>query len=64
MHKPEVYRKFVIEQYNNIKQMIEKGNKPEIRKYLRNYDIIIENCDSACIYKWNVDAQAIDKNTK
>ena len=32
--------------------------------YLRNYNIVVENCDSAYIRKWNRNAQAMDKKTK
>ena len=64
MHKPEVYRQFVIDQYKRIKNMIEQGNKPEMRKNLRNYEIVVENFYKAYIRKQNMDTQAMCKKAE
>ena len=56
LHSNEVYRKYVIEWNSNLVSMIQTGNKPEMRKYLRTYVIKVDNCTNSYIQKWNVQA--------
>jgi len=56
MHNPETYRVYVIEWYNKVCEMIEKGNKPDMRRYLETYKLEVEKCSNSYIRKWNIDA--------
>ena len=64
IYKPKVHKNYVINQHKNIKNLIEKGNKPEMIRYLRIYDIDVENCSNSYIRKWNMDALEMHKKTR
>ena len=56
LHSPEIYRQFVVEWHKRIIQLIEKCTKPDMRRYLRTYEITVKKCSNSYIRKWNMDA--------
>ena len=52
------------EQHKRIKKLIEKCNKPDMRKYVRIYNIDTEKCSTSYIRKWNIEALELYKKSK
>jgi len=61
MHSPEIYRKYMEEWYCNLRELIVRGNKPEMHKYLKTYEINVDQCSTSYIRKWNIDASEMYK---
>ena len=64
MHDPDKYKLFVIEQYKNIKDMIMRENRNEIKRYVRIQDLNVETCDALYIRSQILGALKMRKITK
>ena len=51
-HKPEAYKEFVKLWYSNVREMIERDNRPEVLRYARMQELDLDRCDSAYIVMW------------
>ena len=49
MHDPDKYKSFVIEWYKNVKDMIMRENRNEIKRYVRTQDLNIKTCNTPYI---------------
>ena len=64
MHNIEAYRQFVIQWHKNVIDLIEKSAKPDMRRYLRTYEINAEKCTNSYIRTWNMKAMAMYKKVQ
>ena len=48
------FKSFVIDWHKNIIDLIDRENRPAMKKYLRAQKINADRCDDACIRQWNL----------
>ena len=64
LHEPLKHKSFVIEWCKNIVELINKENRPEMKRCLRAQEINVEKCDNACIRHWNLNTMQMRKTSK
>ena len=64
LHDPEYYKEYVMEQYYKVKNLIEHKNRPEMKKYLRNYVLNVNQCDVSYVQNWILGVLKMRKITK
>ena len=52
LHSAEKYRTHVMDWYNRLVEMIQNGNKPSVKKYVRMQKLDVEKCDTSYIRLW------------
>ena len=53
-HDPGKYREFIHNQYKNVKEMIEKDNRPEVLKNIRMQELNLEQYNVTYVQQWIV----------
>ena len=64
MYDPDKYKSFVIKWYKNVKDMIMRENRNEIKRYVRTQDLNVETCDAPYIRSWILGTLKMRKITK
>ena len=64
LHEPLKHKSFVIEWCKNIVDLINRENRPEMKRHLRAQETNVENCDKACIRQWNLSTIQMRKTSK
>ena len=54
MHDKDIYRKYMIKWYERIVEEIEKGDKPDMKIYVRNQKLDLEKSDTGYVRLWNL----------
>ena len=52
LHSAEKYQTHVVNWYNRLVEMIQSGNKPSVKKYVRMQRLNVEKCDTSYIRLW------------
>ena len=64
LHSPENYKMFVTNWYENIIDLINRENRPEMKRYLRQQEIDVQRCDVSYIRHWILGALKMRKITR
>ena len=63
-HNPQKYKEFMRNWYENVIEMVQHENRPELSKYVRMQSINVDQCDAAYVVMWIKSVMAMKKKTK
>ena len=61
LHDPLKHKSFVIEWHKKIIDLINRENRPEMKRHVRAQEINIDQCDNAYMRQWNLSTLQLRK---